>query len=120
MPSKKSRRVASRQAQLSGRSRRNRSRGPATVPSKRAKDAEPHTEAASSAEQAWIQGDTAPSAHTTQPAASAQAPRRSSRTRTRGAAVMPAETYFRAELMRIGVFLALILIILGGLTIVLR
>lgn len=120
MPSGKSRRIASRQAQLSGRSRHTRSRGPTGIPLPRNPEGSGQTIATldgSGAEAATAAGGRA------QPGAPAAArrpqPLRPGRARS-GLYVTPPEAYFGREMRRIAVVLGVMLGLLAVLTFVLK
>jgi len=116
---KKSRRMASRQAQLSGRAKRVRSHGPAGIPA--TKPASPAREPRG---HDWTPAEAQPSgAISPQEAAagtSRLAPRAPTRPRGRSPQVKPIETFFVPELRRIGVTSAVIFAILAILVFVLR
>lgn len=111
---KKSRRVASRQAQLSGRSKRVRTHGPAGIPA---------TESPSPAQEprahGWAQAEPRPSSETA-PQTPRPTPATAPRARGRIAQRRPAESYFVPELRRIGMTTAVIFAILVILVLVLR
>lgn len=111
---KKSRRVASRQAQLSGRSKRVRTHGPGGIPA-----TNPPTPAPAPRPQSWSPAEARPSSKT-----APETPRPTSATapRARGRIVQlrPAESYFVPELRRIGVTTAVIFAVLVILVFVLR
>ncbi|MBI4197579.1 MAG: hypothetical protein HY533_00525 [Chloroflexi bacterium] len=120
MPSSKSRRIASRQAQLSGRSRHARSRGPTGIPLPRSPEEMgqsiatldgPGAEATTAAER--------PAQTGVQPTARRPQPVRPGRPRS-GLYVMPPETYFGREMRRIAIILSVMLGLLVVLTIVLK
>ena len=122
---KKSKRVAARQAQLSGRGRRVRRHGPSgfvqrsplsTPPEQVAEDdgaperAEPTTAVET---QATVPQRTEPAAARVTPAAPA-------RSRRRAATTLSPMPYFKPEILRIGVITSIIVAILAVLTVVLQ
>lgn len=98
MPNK-SRRVASRQARLSGRSRRTRTHGPSGIPTV----AEPQPEETSADEAAEPEAQSLTGE--TSEAVQAETPRPAPVPRSRARAVQarPSETYFRKEMLHIGI-----------------
>ncbi|MFC1935185.1 hypothetical protein ACFLX9_00205 [Chloroflexota bacterium] len=117
---KKSRRVASRQAQLSGRAKRVRTHGPAGIPTTKPPSParEPHTDSRTPAEtrpSSEIAPQEAPSLDTSRPT-TAPPPR----PRGRAPQLRPIETYFAPELRRIGVTSAVIFTLLAILVFLLR
>ncbi len=119
---KKSKRVAARQAQLSGRGRRARRHGPSgLVP-----QSPPPTPSAPATEDSGATDPAGPSAaaearlpthQQAEPAATPAAPVRS---RRRAAAALSPVPYFKPEMVRIGVITAIIFAILAVLTIALQ
>lgn len=117
---KKSRRVASRQAQLSGRSKRVRTHGPAGIPA-----TESPSLALEPRAHGWAPAETRPSSQTAPqgPAAlQTSRPTLAPAPRPRGRIVQlrPTESYFGPELRRIGMTTAVIFAILVVLVFVLR
>ena len=117
MPNK-SRKVASRQARLSGRSRRTRTHGPSGIPTV----AEPLSdevsgdgEAAPDGQQLLDEAEEASEA--VQAAAPAPAPVH--RPRTRGIQTRPIETYFRKEMLHIGIASVVVFAVLAVVAVVL-
>lgn len=118
MPNK-SRRIASRQAGLSGRAKRERPHGPPGIP----KTPPPSRESGGGYGRARLDGSAAqPSeAQGTTPPAVARAPGATpQRQRGRGVQRKPLESYFLSELRRIALTTGAILLILAVLAFVLR
>ena len=117
---KKSRRMASRQAQLSGRAKRVRSHGPAGIPT--TKPASPAREPRGhdwTPAEARSSGAMSPQ-EAAAPGTSRLAPIAPPRPRGRSLQVKPIETFFVPELRRIGMTSAVIFAILAILVFVLR
>ena len=116
---KKSRRMASRQAQLSGRAKRVRSHGPAGIPATK-----PASPARESRGHDWTPTEARPSGTTSPqeaaPGTSRLAPIAPPRPRGRSPQVKPIETFFLPELRRIGMTSAVIFAILAIRVFVLR
>ena len=119
MPNK-SRRIAARQAQLSGRGRRLRSHGPAGTPS--AAPVQPASGPDRAGEDEPTEGlaTQEPISHTTAEREVAQPrPVRAPRARARGVQVAPIETFFVPELRRIGIAFTVVVATLIALIVVL-
>ncbi|MEE8442579.1 MAG: hypothetical protein V3S37_02415 [Dehalococcoidia bacterium] len=117
---KKSKRIASRQAQLSGRARRVRTHGPAGIPAAGTPSSAPEPRP-----QSWAQAEADPSSETDfheppAPETPRPTPAAASRSRGRFAQSKPTETYFVPELRRIGMTSVVIFAILAVLVFVLR
>lgn len=117
---KKSRRVASRQAQLSGRAKRVRTHGPAGIPA-----TNPPSPAPEPRTRGWAPAETRPSSQTAPQGPAAPQTSRPTlapapRPRGRVAQLRPTESYFVPELRRIGMTTAVIFAILVILVFVLR
>lgn len=110
MPNK-SRKVASRQARLSGRSRRTRTHGPSGIPSV----AEPPPDEVSGDGEAAPEGQ--PQTDEASEAAQAEtvrvAPSPVPRSRGRAVQAKPIEAYFRREMLHIGIASAVVFIVLA-------
>ena len=117
---KKSRRVASRQARLSGRAKRERAHGPAGVPADKPTPPSPVPRT-----DGWSPAESPPlSELEPQEAPLPEAPRATTapppRPRGRAPQARPIETYFAPELRRIGLASAVIFIIMVALVFVLQ
>jgi len=113
MPNK-SRKVASRQARLSGRSRRTRTHGPSGIPTV----AEPLADEVSGDGEAAPEGQQLlDEAEAVQ--AAAPAPATVHRPRTRGIQTRPIETYFRKEMLHIGIASVVVFAVLAVVAVVL-
>ena len=113
MPNK-SRKVASRQARLSGRSRRIRTHGPSGIPTV----AEPLSDEVSGDGEAAPEGQQLlDEAEAVQ--AAAPAPATVHRPRTRGIQTRPIETYFRKEMLHIGIASVVVFAVLAVVAVVL-
>ncbi len=114
---KKSKRVASRQAQLSGRSKRTRSHGPSGIPV----TASPQE--GSSSSRAAVDSAVAVAEPKAVVRAEAGAPPvaqpRTPRSRSRGIQVKPVEAYFVPEIRRIGIASGIVIAILIAMVFVL-
>ncbi|MBI4311094.1 MAG: hypothetical protein HY681_04860 [Chloroflexi bacterium] len=107
MPANRSKRIASRQAQLSGRARHVRTHGPSGIPGPIGPGGDGQPIAAASASRP--------------DGSSSQAPVPVARgARPRTGYVMPPEAYFGREMRKIGIVIAFILVVLAALTIVLK
>ena len=114
---KKSKRIASRQAQLSGRSKRTRSHGPSGIPSTSA--AENSSSSAKTAADSAVAVAEPQAIASTGAGAPAVAQARAPRSRSRGIQVKPVETYFFPEIRRIGIASGIVFAILIALVFVL-
>ena len=114
---KKSKRVASRQAQLSGRSKRTRPHGPSGIPVTTA----PQDGSSSSrtARDSAVAVAEAQALVKTEASAPTIAQTRTPRSRSRGVQVKPVETYFLPEIRRIGIVSGIMFAILIALVFVL-
>lgn len=118
MMPKKSKRVAARHAELSGRAKRIRPHGPAGIPSAR-----PGAPAPGPRGDGWVsEGGSGAGVAQKTPRADSSTAGIAPVARARGRAVpaMPAETYFKPELRRIALAASVVLAILGVLVFVLR
>ena len=107
---KKSKRVASRQAQLSGRSKRTRPHGPSGIPV----TTSPQDGSSSSrtARDSAVAVAEAQALVKTEASAPTIAQTRTPRSRSRGVQVKPVETYFLPEIRRIGIASGIVFAIL--------
>ena len=110
---KKSKRVASRQAQLSGRSKRTRSHGPSGIPETTS------AESGSSSSRTAVAVEEPQAVVKTDASAPAIAQPRTPRLRSRGIQVKPVEAYFIPEIRRIGIASGVVVAILIALVFVL-
>ena len=117
---KKSKRVAARQAQLSGRAKRVRTRGPAGIPEAKSPPSDRQTHAVSWPEaEAQLLPGRAP-VEASPPVGLRSTPTPSPRARTRSLQARPIETYIVPELRRIGVTTGVIFVIMAVLVFVLQ
>ena len=107
---KKSKRVASRQAQLSGRSKRTRSHGPSGIPVTSA--AENSSSSSKTAADSAVAVAEPRAVARTEVGAPSVAQPRTPRSRSRGIQVKPVEAYFVPEVRRIGIASAIVFAIL--------
>lgn len=117
MPSGKSRKMAARQAQLSGRSKRNRTRGPSGTPL--VKNSEGSSNRQSSTPQEYPVTETNSVTETSQIMPEHPQPQsttRPNRRLSRHAQPLPIETYFRPEMRRIATVIVVVSGILTALT----
>ena len=114
---KKSKRVASRQAQLSGRSKRTRSHGPSGIPA--TTSAESGSSSSRSAGAPAVAVEEPRAVAKTDAGAPAIAQPRAPRSRNRGIQVKPVEAYFVPEIRRIGIASGIVFAILIALVFVL-
>ncbi len=116
MPNK-SRRVASRQARLSGRSRRTRTHGPSGIPT----EVEPQPDEASA--DGVAEPEAQPLTDETSEAVQAETPRAAPvpvpRSRARAVQARPIETYFRREMLHIGIASVVVFAVLAVVAVVL-
>ncbi len=117
---KKSQRVASRQAQLSGRAKRERTHGPAGVPA-----TNPSTQASGAAGEGGASVERQRFTHATAQDAQPQESQRftpgaGARPHGRMPQLPPIETYFAPELRRIGLVIGVVAVVLVVLIFVLR
>ena len=120
MPSGKSRKIAARQAQLSGRSKRNRPRGASGTPLVRNSEASPNRQFSVTQESPVsedVSGNESSQVVTEHP--ETQSHTRPGRRLSRLAQPLPIETYFVREMRRIATVVILIGGILAALTFVL-
>lgn len=120
MPANKSKRIASRQAQLSGRSRHTRPHGPSGIPQAGAPDQTSSSQAQTTTSAV---GATPPTEPATQPAPRRQTPTPTARTgssRRSNPYILPPEVFFGREMRRIGIVVGSILALLVVLTFLLR
>lgn len=119
MPANKSRRAASRQAQLSGKGKHARPRGPSLTPSQRGVPGE--GQGVATLEGPGVASPSAPAAQPQIPAYRRAPPAaRPVRTRAGAIQVLPPHVYFRREVRRIGIVIGVVLIVLVVLTFRLR
>jgi hypothetical protein len=114
---KKSKRIASRQAQLSGRSKRTRSHGPSGIPLTSA--AENISSSSKTAADSAVAMEEPRAVVRAEAGAPAIAQPRTPRLRSRGIQVKPVETYFFPEVRRIGIASGIVFAILIALVFVL-
>ena len=114
---KKSKRVASRQAQLSGRSKRTRSHGPSGIPA--TTSPESGSSSSRTAERSAVAVEEPRAVARAESGAPAIAQPRTPRLRSRGIQVKPIETYFFPEIRRIGIASGIVFAILIALVFVL-
>jgi len=120
MPSGKSRKIAARQAQLSGRSKRNRTRGPSGTPL--VQNSESGSDRSSSPPQEHPVTEANSVTGTSQIVPEHPQPQRSTRSNrrlSRHAQPLPIETYFGREMRRIATVVVLVSGILTALAFVL-
>ena len=114
---KKSKKVASRQAQLSGRAKRTRSHGPSGIPVTSA--AENISSSSKTAADSAVAVAEPRAAARTEASTPAVAQTRTPRSRSRGIQVKPVEAYFVSEVRRIGIASAIVFAILVAMVFVL-
>ena len=120
MPANKSRRMATRQAELSGRSTRRRGHGPSGIPLPYASGDEGQAVAALEGAPADASGAAPVRQTATQPGQRQGLAGRTGRARAGGGYVLPPQAYFAKEVLRIGITLSIIVAILIALTLWLR